>query len=50
VWEINEGELGPRLKFDQDSPGHGTIQPNAQMTWAEYLEALYETANRWRKK
>ena len=50
VWEIYEDELGPNLIFDQDSPSHGTVQPNTDITWDEYLRALHETADRWRKK
>lgn len=47
VWEIDEAELGPDLRFRQDTRTHGLIEPARPMTLAEYLSALVLTRDRW---
>jgi len=42
VWEISEGDLGPNLNFNQNSPGHGVIEPSRPMTYEEYSNSLYD--------
>jgi len=50
VWEIDADDLGPHLRYDEDTPGkHGTIQPAYPMTLEEFQRRLAETQGRWRK-
>jgi hypothetical protein len=49
VWELDEADLGPDLRFVADSPSHGTIQPIGEMTIDEYQAALARTATKWRR-
>lgn len=47
VWEIDATDLGPDLRFRQDTPTHGLIEPARPMTLAEYVAALIATRSRW---
>lgn len=47
VWSIGAGELGPDLRFRQDSLTHGVIEPERPMTLREYQDALASTRLRW---
>lgn len=49
VWGIDSGDLGPDLRYVQDCPTHGTIQPTRTMPANEYQDALKRTKSRWRK-
>ncbi|MFS2100434.1 RHS repeat domain-containing protein [Variovorax sp. Varisp85] len=49
VWGINSENLGPDLRYVQDCPTHGTIQPSRTMPAGEYQAALERTKTRWRK-
>ena len=48
VWKINTNELGPDLKYVPDSSTHGTIQPNHDMSYIDYQNALARTQPFWR--
>jgi hypothetical protein len=50
VWGIDEDKLRPDLRLVPDSPSHGTIQPIREMTWEEYLDALWRTRADWSKR
>jgi hypothetical protein len=47
VWLIGIDELGPDLRFRQDSPTHGVIEPARPMTLREFQGALASTRPRW---
>jgi hypothetical protein len=47
VWEIDSDDLGPDLRFNQDKPRHGLIEPARPMTFAEYEQALAATREKW---
>jgi len=48
VWWIDSDDLGPELRFRQDSTTHGLIQPCQTMTLLDYEEALAKTRSRWK--
>lgn len=50
VWFISDERLGPLLTYrpDPDMPDrHGFIEPSRRMSFDEYNEALYATADEW---
>jgi hypothetical protein len=47
AWEIDTDDLGPDLRFTQDSPTHGLIEPAHPMTLAEFEQALAATRAMW---
>jgi hypothetical protein len=50
VWAIQEGELGPHLRYAPDNvpaPIHGVVEPAIPMTFEAYQRALEETAPYW---
>lgn len=49
VWEIDDADLGPDLRFNQDRPTHGAVEPSRVMTLSEYEAALAATAGKWRR-
>ncbi|MBB4220910.1 RHS repeat-associated core domain-containing protein [Variovorax guangxiensis] len=48
VWQLDESDLGPDLKYVQDCDSHGTIQPSRKMSAQEYQNALAKTQGKWR--
>lgn len=53
VWKIGEKQFGDRLiiRADPDNPTrHAFAEPAHEMTWEEYLQALYNTAGAWTKQ
>ena len=48
VFGIEESSLDQRLRFHQDSPTHGVIEPAVEMTIEEFQHLLRETARLWR--
>jgi hypothetical protein len=48
VWYIEVEDLGLDLKFRQDHPGHGLIEPKRAMTLQQFQEALAKTRPRWK--
>jgi RHS repeat-associated protein len=49
VWVIQESALGIDLKFKQDTPTHGGIEPARVMTPEDFQKALAATVERWKK-
>ncbi|MGS0688321.1 SpvB/TcaC N-terminal domain-containing protein [Nakamurella sp. GG22] len=49
VWKIEESELGTELRFNQDSPTHGLIEPAYEMTLDAYNNALASLQSLWKK-
>jgi hypothetical protein len=50
VWGIQEGALGPYLRYVPDAvptPRHGVIEPAVSMTFEAYQRALEGTAPYW---
>jgi hypothetical protein len=47
VWKIDSDDIGPDLKFRQDSPIHGVIEPIRVMTLQEYQDTLANTKDKW---
>ncbi len=47
LWGVSSDALGPNLRFVQDSPKHGTIQPGGVMTLEQYQSALAATLKSW---
>ncbi|MEK7216127.1 MAG: hypothetical protein AAB289_11070 [Chloroflexota bacterium] len=47
VWEIDTGDLGPKLQYIQDTPAHGFVGPNEPMTLEELEQALAATRALW---
>jgi hypothetical protein len=48
VWQFDLKQLPPGLKFDQDSPTHGTFQPAYHMQYDEYKAKLESTQKNWK--
>jgi hypothetical protein len=49
VWQINESDIGPNLRFRQDSPTHGVIEPAAEMGMDAFRKALSDLQGLWTK-
>lgn len=49
VWGIHASMLGPQLRFHQDSPTHGVIEPSMSMSLDAYKKALADTKETWIK-
>jgi hypothetical protein len=47
VWCIYECDLGPNLRFNQNSSTHGFIEPAYPMNVDKYQQALAATRNSW---
>lgn len=47
VWIIDDTELPPELRFRQDAPDHGLIEPATVVTLAEYQKSLESTRDKW---
>jgi hypothetical protein len=50
VWGIQEGALGPYLRYVPDAvptPRHGVVEPAVSMPFEAYQRALEETAPYW---
>ena len=47
VWEIDAKDLGLALRYNQDKPTHGTVEPAESMTFAQYEAALLATREKW---
>lgn len=48
VWELNLDDLPSGLRYRQDKPGHGVIEPDSRVTLAVYVESLAATADLWK--
>ena len=48
VWQLKVSDLPPQLRFDSDTPTHGTIQPAYPMSLQEYQHALHSTQTMWK--
>jgi hypothetical protein len=48
VWVLEVDDLEPLLRFRQDNPTHGLIEPKAPMAFQDYLNALATLQARWR--
>ena len=48
LWSISENQLGPDLRYHQDVPDHGTVQPSGRDTpLSDYEDALGATQEQW---
>ena len=47
VWSIVEEGLGDELRFRQDAPTHGLVEPVKVVAWQDYVGALAGTAPGW---
>jgi len=49
VWWIGTDHLGDNLRFRQDSPTHGVVEPARAMALDEFQKALEHTKPAWGK-
>jgi hypothetical protein len=49
VWALDLARLGAGLRFRQDSPTHGLIEPSSVVSLAEYERRLADTKPFWKK-
>jgi hypothetical protein len=42
-----QGAVAPHLAFRPDRPGHGLVEPAAEMGFADYQDALHATRGAW---
>ena len=48
VWYIDEPDLGADLRFRQDMPTHGVVEPSRAMSLQGFQDALAATRARWK--
>ena len=47
VWEIDTNDLGTVLRFNQDKPTHGAVEPAQPMTFEQYEQSLLASRGKW---
>lgn len=47
IWRIRSADLGPDLVAGLDKPGHISIGPSREMSFAEFERAIHRTAPFW---
>jgi hypothetical protein len=48
VWVLDSDDIGAELRFNQDKPTHGLLEPARPMTKAEFDRAIAATRDRWK--